>query len=203
MPLNKGGPSILFDEDAEPCWKRHFRFYSIKFRFHHMRFFLIGFMGTGKTHWGRLWAAEKGLHFFDLDEEVEKKHGLPVAEIFEKSGEEQFRNWEKEALHAFGEKDNFILSCGGGTPCFFDNMKWMNEQGITLYLKTPPPVLAARLMKEKDHRPLVKYKNESELESYISQKLTEREKFYTAAKIILETEYIAGQSFDQIIRHYA
>jgi len=168
-----------------------------------MRIFLIGFMGTGKTHWGKIWAKEKGLSFYDLDEVIEQQHGLTISKIFEKEGESQFRIWEKDALHSFGQMDQFILSCGGGTPCFFDNMDWMNAQGITIYLRTPAPELAARLMKEKDHRPLVNQHDGETLEQYVDHKLKEREKFYAAAKIQVETHYIANQSFDQIIRHYA
>jgi len=168
-----------------------------------MRIFLIGFMGTGKTHWGKIWAAENGLNFFDLDDEIEKRMNQSIKSIFESKGEDQFRIIERDALHSFGEKDQFILSCGGGTPCFFDNMEWMNSCGITVWLDTPATELTKRLIAEKDHRPLIRNESPETLEAYISGKLAEREKFYKAAKIHLETQYIAAQSFDQIIRRYA
>ena len=160
-------------------------------------------MGTGKTHWGKIWAAEKGLDFFDLDDEIEKLSNQTVKDIFEKQGEDQFRIIEKNTLHSFGEKDGFILSCGGGTPCFFDNMDWMNAHGLTIWLNTPAGELARRLIYEKDHRPLIRDERPETLESYISGKLAEREKFYKAAIIHVETQYIAAQSFDHIIRRYA
>ena len=92
-------------------------------------------MGTGKTHWGKIWAKEKAMSFYDLDEVIEQTHHRTISNIFEEEGEEQFRLWEKQALHGFGQRDQFILSCGGGTPCFFDNMDWMNDHGITIYLR--------------------------------------------------------------------
>ncbi|MBN8785522.1 MAG: shikimate kinase, partial [Terrimonas sp.] len=118
-----------------------------------MRIFLLGYMGTGKTYWGKLWAARHGMDFFDLDHEIERNAGMTIREMFEKHGESFFREKEKEALYQFKNKNDFILSTGGGTPCFFDNMQWMNDNGITIYLNTSVQVLAERLTKEKDHRP--------------------------------------------------
>ncbi|MCC6289772.1 MAG: shikimate kinase [Chitinophagaceae bacterium] len=167
-----------------------------------MRIFLLGYMGTGKTYWGKLWAAQNGMNFFDLDHEIEQNAGMTIREMFEKHGENFFRQKEKEALHLFVDEDNFILSTGGGTPCFFDNMQWMNDKGITVYLNASASILAERLLKEKDHRPLIKNLTNEELIPFIENNINKRNKFYTQSRVILDTEKIANNTFDEIIRKY-
>lgn len=159
-------------------------------------------MGTGKTHWGRHWAAKHHLRFFDLDTEIETHTGLSIPQIFDRHGEAFFRNAERERLHSFGTEDNFILSAGGGTPCFFNNMQWMNEHGLTIYLKTPMPVLKERLLREKMHRPLIRDLNEQEIENFIENSIRQRQQFYDQARIILSTETISDITFDEIKRNY-
>ena len=149
------------------------------------KIFLIGFMGSGKTYWGKIWAQKKGLDFYDLDELIEEKEGRFIATIFEKEGEDYFRKIETEALHTFSEKDNCIIACGGGAACFNDNMLWMNENGTTVYLAASPQYILSRVKEEKEKRPLINKLNEAELLFFIQQKLKEREPFYTQAKIIL------------------
>ncbi|MFT3948993.1 MAG: shikimate kinase [Agriterribacter sp.] len=167
-----------------------------------MRIFLLGYMGTGKTYWGKLWAAQKGMKFYDLDYEIEQNAGMTIREIFEKYGESFFREKEKETLHQFADKNDFVLSTGGGTPCFFDNMQWMNDKGITVYLNTPIRILAERLLKEKDHRPLIKSLKDEELIPFIENNINKRNKFYTQSGVMLNTEAIADDTFEQIMRKY-
>lgn len=167
-----------------------------------MKVFLLGFMGTGKTHWGRLWAAQHQMDFFDLDTVIEETTGLSIPAIFEQHGEAYFREKERALLYSFEDKKNFILSTGGGTPCFFDNMEWMNEQGITIYLSTPVYTLKERLIKEKEHRPLIKNLSDGEIEQFIEKRLKERNRFYSAARLILSTESITDTTFTQIKRSY-
>jgi shikimate kinase len=150
-----------------------------------VRVFLIGFMGSGKTYWGKIWAQKKGLAFYDLDEIIEAKEDRSVTAIFEKEGEDYFRKTETEALHTFSEKDACMIACGGGAACFNDNMQWMNENGITVYLAASPAYILSRVKEEKDKRPLINKLNEAELLFFIEQKLKEREPFYNQAKIIL------------------
>ena len=122
-----------------------------------MRYFLIGFMGSGKTHWGAKWSEAFDIKHYDLDEEIEKKEGKNVTAIFEEKGEEYFRFREKELLEAIIEDHlKVIISCGGGTPCFFNNIELMKRYGKVLWLNTDIDTLIKRLIKEKDHRPLVK-----------------------------------------------
>ncbi|MCO5235216.1 MAG: shikimate kinase [Chitinophagaceae bacterium] len=167
-----------------------------------MRVFLLGFMGTGKSYWGRRWAAQHQLDFFDLDHEIEQSTGLTIPQLFEQHGEAYFREKERERLLSFEGKDNFILSTGGGTPCFFDNMQWMNNIGLTIYLDTPIPVLKERLIKEQSHRPLIKTFNEEELGNYIAGSLRNRMFFYNQAHIKLATESISDITFDEIKKKY-
>jgi shikimate kinase len=160
-------------------------------------FFLIGFMGSGKSHWGQVWAKELGIDFFDLDAEIEAKESKTVAQIFETNGEDYFRKIETEILKIVGNKPNCIIACGGGTPCFYNNINWMNEQGTTIYLKTTPQTILNRVLQEQEKRPLIKKMNQAELLFFIEQKLNEREAFYNQAKITLQTENLTSTSLTE------
>ena len=155
-----------------------------------MHIFLIGFMGSGKSHWGKIWADKYGLSFFDLDEEIEEKAGSTISEIFKSEGEEYFRELESSTLHSFKDKSNYVLACGGGTPCFNDNIEWMNQQGTTIYLNTSTDTLFNRLKEEKDKRPLIKVLPDAQLYTFIQNKIKEREPYYSKAKIILDEKNI-------------
>ena len=150
--------------------------------------FLIGFMGSGKTHLGRKWAQKYYFDFYDLDEVIEGQQQKTIGAIFEEEGEAHFRGIETTALQTFSEKDNCIVACGGGTACFNDNMNWMNENGITVYLRTSVQHIYDRVIDEKDKRPLISKLNQAELVFFIEQKLKEREPFYNQARIILPVQ---------------
>jgi shikimate kinase len=163
-----------------------------------MRYFLIGFMGSGKTHWGQKWAAKNKLTFYDLDNEIEKILGESVADIFEKKGENFFREMERYVLKKFNVSDNFIMACGGGTPCFFDNLQWMKDNGTVIYLQVSPPKVFDRVMDEKDKRPLIKKLNTSELLFFIEQKIKEREAYYSEAHHTLDDNVVNDDSFEAL-----
>lgn len=150
-----------------------------------MFIFLIGFMGSGKTHWGKLWAAKVNYHFIDLDEQIESEVGKSVAQVFEEHGENFFRQKETEVLQSLNLDFPTIIACGGGTPCFNSNMNWMNERGVTIYLKTTVSKILERVLEEKEKRPLLKNLNQAEIQFYIEKKLKEREPFYNQAKTTL------------------
>ena len=160
--------------------------------------FLIGFMGSGKTYWGNIWAKQSGLAFYDLDEVIEKKEGKTISAIFEKEGEDHFRKMEAIALRTFAETDNCVIACGGGTACFNDNMQWMNANGKTIYLLATPQYIFDRVLEEKGKRPLIKKHNEAELLFFIEQKLKEREPFYTQAKKILTVTELKDDTLSTI-----
>ena len=109
-----------------------------------------------------------------------------VAQIFAERGEEGFRKMEYNMLHEVAEFENVIISCGGGTPCFFDNMDYLNQQGKTVYLKADPEVLYNHLLMGKVERPLIKGKSPEELIAYIREQLKKREEYYTKAKYTLD-----------------
>jgi shikimate kinase len=161
--------------------------------------FLIGFMGTGKTHWGRIWAARHHYTLIDLDEAIEQDEQTAVADIFEKRGEDYFRQKEAIMLRSMEPYLNVIISTGGGAPCFFDNINWMNAHGLTILLKASPAFILKNILAQEGKRPLVKNFNEAELLFYIEQKLKEREQYYNKASIFLDAESINESSLDSFI----
>lgn len=161
--------------------------------------FLIGFMGSGKTHWGRIWAKNEALTFYDLDVQIEKAFKMSIADIFEKKSEEKFRELERYHLRMFENKKNFLLACGGGTPCFSDNMEWMKSQGKVFYLKAPPEVLLQQVIHETEKRPVIKKVNPSELLFFIEKKLKEREPYYSQADFILNVEELNENSLSHLL----
>ena len=156
--------------------------------------FLIGFMGSGKSYWGQLWAAKHNRPFFDLDQMIEEQEGLTVAAFFKKYGEKVFRDKETAILKSFSGEANFIVACGGGTPCFNDNIQLMNEMGTSIYLFANAQYLYERVSEEKDKRPLLKDISDNELLFFIEQKLKEREPFYQQAKIILPVTVLSAET---------
>jgi shikimate kinase len=145
-------------------------------------------MGSGKTTIGKCLASEMNLQFVDLDLFMENYYRKKIGEIFKEKGEEGFRLSEKKALREVSSFENVLISTGGGTPCFFDNMETMNKEGLTVYLKTSPERLAGRLNQNKSNRPLIRNKNTEELISFISENLKEREVFYNQAQVIFDLE---------------
>ena len=150
------------------------------------RIILIGYMGSGKTTIGRQLAMALGLQFYDLDWYIEMRYHKKVADIFADSGEAYFRDLERRMLHEVAEFEDVVISCGGGTPCFGDNMQYMNQQAETVYLKASPEVLCMHLSMGRTVRPLILGKEKDELLQYIKDSLTEREPFYTQAKHTLD-----------------
>lgn len=146
--------------------------------------FLIGFMGSGKSTLGKKIATMIDFDFIDLDEQIIKRTKMNIADYFEKFGEDAFRQIEKEELHKLLEHEDVIIATGGGTPCYYDNMEWMNQHGKTVYLKLPAKALVTRLTQnEVNTRPLLKGKSKEELLMYIDSTLKERAPFYEQAKI--------------------
>lgn len=160
------------------------------------RIILIGYMGAGKTTVGKQLADNLGLMFYDLDWYITSRMHRTVAQIFEESGEEGFRKVEHNMLHEVAEFENVVLSCGGGTPCFFDNMDYLNRQGETVYLKATPEVLYAHLKMGKTVRPLLLNKTPEEVEAFVKEQLAQREPYYLKAKYVLDVNLL--DSYDKI-----
>ncbi len=164
-----------------------------------MLVFLVGFSGSGKTFWGEKWAEAFALQYYDLDEYIAEEQDQTVSEIFEKKGEMYFRKLEKEALEKFLDRENMIVSCGGGVPCFFDNMEKMNNAGTTLYLKADAEFLYERLILEMEKRPLLSRIPPAEVFDFIKNKLSEREPFYNKAKITVDATSLTEKTFADIL----
>lgn len=145
------------------------------------RIILIGYMGAGKTTVGKALAKHLGLMFYDLDWYIESRMHKTIAQIFETEGEEGFREIEHNMLHEVAEFENVVLSCGGGTPCFYDNIDYLNSQGDTVYLQASPEVLAGHLKMGKSVRPLLLGKTDEELLTFIRESLSKREPYYSKA----------------------
>lgn len=160
------------------------------------RIILIGYMGAGKTTIGRQLAMVLGLQFYDLDWYIEMRYHKKVSEIFAEQGEEHFRDLERRMLHELAEFEDVVVSCGGGTPCYADNMQYMNQQAETVYLKLTPEVLAMHLSMGRTVRPLIVGKSGDELLQYITDSLAEREKYYNQAKHIVDVSLM--DNFEKI-----
>ncbi|MCR5077145.1 MAG: shikimate kinase [Prevotella sp.] len=151
-----------------------------------LRIILIGYMGAGKTTVGKALAKELGVPFYDLDWYIESRMHKTVKQIFDEKGENGFRQVERAMLHEVAEFEHVIISCGGGTPCFFDNMDYMNRQGETVYLKATSEVLYSHLRMGKSVRPLLLNKTPEEVSLFVREQLQRREPFYAKAKHILD-----------------
>lgn len=160
------------------------------------RIILLGYMGAGKTTVGRVLARQLGLPFYDLDWYIESRMHQTVKQLFDSRGEEGFRTVERNMLHEAAEFEDIVLSCGGGTPCFFDNMDYMNSCGETIYLKASPEVLHEHLKMGRGVRPLLLNKTPEEVDAFIHEQLKVREPFYSRAKHIYNVDVI--DSFDKI-----
>ncbi|MBE7170010.1 MAG: shikimate kinase [Williamsia sp.] len=165
-----------------------------------MKLFLIGFMGSGKTHWGKLLAEKMNLPFFDLDAVIEQKEKATIADIFAEKGEEFFRYAEKEVLEKLvAANKDFIISCGGGTPCFFNNIGFMKQKGLVIWLNTQIDTLVGRLLKQKNSRPLLKDIADREIKQYIVSKILRRRLYYEQADIMVHEETLSVDTFAEII----
>jgi len=146
--------------------------------------FLIGYMGAGKTTIGKQIAKCLEWPFVDMDLFIENRYHKTVPDLFAEKGEDFFRKIEQAILQEVAQFENTVISTGGGTPCFFDNMDLMNRTGITIYLKMPVSELIRRLTANKQERPLIKDKSMEELEQFITGSLAKREMWYSRASIV-------------------
>jgi shikimate kinase len=167
-----------------------------------MKIFLIGFMGSGKTHWGKQLSQKLNLPFFDLDEQIVANEEKSINAIFEELGEEYFRLLEKDVLHIITEsKESFVMACGGGTPCYFKNIDYMKKNGTSVWINTSVDVLYERLLKDAAHRPLVKELSEDQLKDYIIKKFSDRKIYYQQADLIIDDETISLENLVEKIFH--
>jgi shikimate kinase len=164
------------------------------------RIFLIGYMGSGKTTLGKRLAARLGYEFIDLDHAFEEKWGTTIARYFSQYGEDNFRIRESELLKETHYPPRAVISTGGGLPCFFDNMAWMNAHGQTVYIKLNAKVLAGRLENSREERPLLRQKHGDDLVTFIEEKLTEREPFYSQAHLSVSDINLSAEKLAALLK---
>lgn len=153
-----------------------------------VRIFLTGYMGAGKTTLGKAFARRMDISFIDLDWYIEERFHKTVGELFTERGETGFRELERNMLHEVAEFENVVISTGGGAPCFFDNMEFMNRVGKTVFLDVHPDVLFRRLRVAKQQRPILQGKEDDELKVFIVQALEKRALFYHQAQYVFNAD---------------
>ncbi|MCD4789515.1 MAG: shikimate kinase [Bacteroidales bacterium] len=167
-----------------------------------MLVYLIGFMGSGKTTVGKRLAGKLGYDFIDLDEMIEKKYHITINNIFNKFDENAFRLIEQKTLTETFKLKNTVISTGGGTPCFFNNMQLINKHGTSVYLKMHKQSLYDRLINSKTKRPLLTGKTPNEILNYIGMQLHHREPYYLQSSIIIKGESINTDLLENAVRKY-
>ncbi len=162
-----------------------------------MKIILLGYMGCGKSKVGAFLAEKLQFSFYDLDQEIEKATEQSITALFKGKGEIYFRKKENEILKQFLKKDeNFVLSLGGGTPCYYDNHELLQQKGVfSIYLKASVATLVNRLIKEKKHRPLLHNQDEIALKDFINKHLFDRNFYYHQATKIVNVD---DKSVEQI-----
>lgn len=164
-----------------------------------MVIFLVGYMGCGKSTVGAVAARRLGFRFVDMDRELEREAGCSVSEIFARSGEEGFRAMEREFIERMSDNGgDCVVATGGGAPCFGDNMRRLNEAGVTVYFKMSPEKLASRLRFGRAKRPLIRDLGDEELQSFIAENLERREPYYSQARLVIDCD---GASDEYIADH--
>ena len=156
-------------------------------------------MGSGKSFLGRQLAAYLNWDFVDLDQQIEKVTGLTVSEIFQQKGEPYFRIVEKEQLLETSNLRNSIIATGGGAPCFYDNLKWIKENGKSVYLKVSATILLGRLADDRIERPLLSDLSLEELSDFIRDSLTKREQYYNQANLVVEADLTSATLLNSIV----
>lgn len=164
-----------------------------------MKLVLVGYMASGKSTIGKILAHSLKVDFIDLDTAIAVEVGLPVPEIFKKKGELFFRKTENQVLkNLLKNKKNFVLATGGGTPCYGNNMKLINEMAAnSFFLKLPIPSLVERIIKEKDTRPLVANIKDEDLPEFIGKHLFERSMFYSQTENTINCD---KKSVEEIVK---
>ena len=162
-----------------------------------MRIYLIGYMYSGKTTVGHKLAVQMGYRWLDLDQMLETTFHTTIPIFFKRYGEEAFRKIEQKLLHSTADLDDVVISTGGGTPCYFDNIQWMNHHGISVYFDVTVETLLRRAAFSKKPRPILAGMSEEERSEYIHQQLAQRLPFYKKAQIIFPAD---DPDLDQLVK---
>ena len=168
-----------------------------------MKIFLTGFMGSGKSLLGKMLAEKLDLAFLDLDAFLEEMAGHSISEIFSRQGEKAFRTLEAEALRHTAPMERTVIATGGGTPCYHQNMEWMNDHGVSIFLDVSTDLLSTRLQADLGLRPLIAGKTEEELAGFINTKLAARRVFYEQSHFVCHANDSADELVDSITGYFS
>ncbi|SIT33497.1 shikimate kinase [Filimonas lacunae] len=168
-----------------------------------MKLFLIGMMGTGKSHWAKYLSKKVKTGCYDLDYLVETSEEKTITEIFAEDGEDHFRKAEAKVLRWFGEKKAYVLATGGGTPCFSNNIQWMNKEGVTIWIDEPVETLVDRAKQQIEHRPAIQGLSDDEILQLFQKRLAERTQYYSQAQYHLKGEGITEAALLKIVKQHA
>lgn len=152
------------------------------------RIYFVGYMGAGKTTQSRKFARMINWHWVDLDEMFEERYKISISSFFEKYDENLFRKLESQLLKETNQLQQTVIATGGGLPCYYDNMAWMIEHGLTIYLQISPDAAANRLLASKKKRPVIESKNADDLSDFIKNHIRQRNIYYTQAKVVVKAE---------------
>ena len=152
------------------------------------RIYLVGYMGAGKTTAAKRLARRLGWDVADTDALFEEKYRISVDDFFQKYDEPLYRKLESEILKSTEDSDHIVISTGGGTACYFDNMEWMNQHGLTVFMQISPKAAVDRVLHSRHKRPLARGKSEEELLEFVIRHYASRMPFYEQAKITVKSE---------------
>ena len=152
------------------------------------KIYLVGYMGAGKTTTARRLAQRLGWEVADTDALFEEKYKISVNDFFNKYDEPLYRKLESEVLKATEGLENVVVSTGGGTACYFDNMEWMNSHGLTVFLRISPQAAVDRVIHSRHKRPLAEGKSEEELTEFVNSHYASRMPFYEQARLTVKSE---------------
>ncbi|WP_435523390.1 shikimate kinase [Chryseobacterium indoltheticum] len=149
---------------------------------------LVGYMGSGKSHISKILSDKINFKLIDLDKEISRRNKLTIPEIFEKKGEIYFRKFRRETLEEIlACQENIVLSLGGGTPVYYNNMEIINNNSKS-FLRTSISTLAERISKQKEKRPLIAKIADEDIPEFIAKHLFERNVFYSKAQFSINTD---------------
>ena len=161
------------------------------------RIYLVGYMGAGKTTTARRLAQRLGWEVADTDAMFEEKYKISVCDFFNKYDEDLYRKLESEVLKSTESMENVVVSTGGGTACYFDNMDWMNRHGLTVFMRISSTAAVDRVLHSRRKRPLAEGKSEAELMEFVNQHYASRLPFYEQAQITVKSEDL---DLDDLVR---
>lgn len=165
-----------------------------------MNYYIIGFMGSGKSTFGKELSEALGYSFIDTDTMIIEKEGRGIPDIFEEEGEEEFRNIESEVLRSTAKLENTVIATGGGAPCYKDNLAWMKAHGQLVYLKLFEGELEKRLKADKEERPMLKDVSEEDLPGYIYETLRQRAAYYHQADFVIDPLNMDARTLAEVLK---